>query len=362
MGEWIKDIEKLKNNDMQDYTSYYNGYKLLSMKGLNNIEPEIFICAGNRTGGKTFFFKRMLARMGILLGHKFLWVCRKKTQVKGTAASFYGDISNCQDLKGEWEIDAYITNVVSVKFDDEIIGYFTYLNFAADLKELSNMFNDVDCIVKDEFQSETNEYMPDEVTKIRSLHKSISRGYGNSVRYCALLLIGNQTSIVNPYYVALGIHKRLNKETHFLRGNGFVMEVFFNEEVANRSKLASFEIAFGEDDYSRSTNENIFLDNISFIERKDTSKMRPQFSIGKCNKWYSVWNGNYFYYVSEQPIKRGIKYALDLSSHTGENTIMMRRGDPIFTQLKTYFDKGRFYFENIESKSVCIEMFCMSIM
>lgn len=357
----VEHIRDYKDKNIVDYTDYYSGYQLLSKKDLNNDYPEIFLIAGNRTGGKSFFFKRLLALLRVYHGHTFLWLVRKITQVKGAAESFHTDVSQCEDLQGKWELDTFVRNVTALLYEGEVVGYFTFMNFAADLKELSNMFNNVSCIIKDEFQSETNQYCEEEVQKLRSIHQSVARSFGHSNRYCATILIGNQLSIINPYYVALNIHKRLRPETHFLRGEGFVLEVFFNEKVSKRSAASAFERAFGQDEYAQANNRNMFLDNVTFIEKRDTSKMRPAFSFGKKKKWYSVWYGNSYYYVSKQPINKGAKYALDLESHS-DGTILFRKTDVNFLSLKQYFDYGAFYFEDIECKSMCVDMLCYTIL
>lgn len=358
--EWLQMVEHIEKIDHQSYVGYYNGYRLLKMSGLENVPPEIFICAGNRTGGKSFFFKRFLTLLNKEYNTQFLWVTRKITQVIGCSRSFYEDICHCDDIGTEWEIEVYARNVKSLSYNGNIVGYFTYLNYATDLKELSNMFNCVDVIVKDEFQSEVNEYVEDEMIKIRSIHKSVSRGYGQKTRYCPNIWIGNQTSIINPYYVSLGIHKRLRPDTHYMRGKGYALEVFFNEEASRKSRESAFETAFGEDEYSQSANQNIFLDNTSFIKRMDTSKMRPQFSIGVLKQWYSVWHAGTCFYVSTQKITRGTRFAIDVDSHT-DNSILLRRSDPVFRSMKEYFDKGRFYFENLEAKNACASLFMLTI-
>lgn len=39
---------------------YYDGTKLLSMKDINGLKPELFLCTTNRSGGKTTYFGRLL--------------------------------------------------------------------------------------------------------------------------------------------------------------------------------------------------------------------------------------------------------------------------------------------------------------
>lgn len=357
---WLERVKTIQQKDNMDYTNYYNGYSLLLKRGLNDIIPEIYLCAGNRTAGKTFFFKRFFTLLFKEYGCKFLWISRKVTQVDGSVKSFYEDIQECEDIGYDWKIQKYVRNVRALCYKSQEIGYFTFINFSADLKELSNMFNNVDIIIKDEFQHQHNEYMPDEVNKIRGIHDSVARGFKTSTRYCPLFLIGNQISIINPYYARFGIHKRLQRDTHFLRGTGWVLEVFFNKTSSDMRKASAFDQAFGNDEFSQSSNENIFMDNISFIKKMDTSKMRPQFSVGYENSWYSVWHAGSFYYVSTQKINRGPKYALDEKSHNS-GTYLMRGSHPIIQDLKKYFDYGKFWFENIEAKTAVIELFIKSM-
>ena len=51
---------------------FYNGNKLLSLLDINGKKPEIYMCCGNRTAGKTFFFKRWMLRRFVKHGEKFV--------------------------------------------------------------------------------------------------------------------------------------------------------------------------------------------------------------------------------------------------------------------------------------------------
>ena len=48
-----------RGNNMAD-SKYYDGTKLLSMKDLNGLTPEIFMTTTNRSAGKTTYFNRMV--------------------------------------------------------------------------------------------------------------------------------------------------------------------------------------------------------------------------------------------------------------------------------------------------------------
>ena len=89
--------------------------------------------------------------------------------------------------------------------DNVSCGYAISLNSADQLKKYSHLLSDVQRIIFDEFQSETNHYCYDEVSKLLSVHTSIARGQGELVRYVPVYMLSNPVSIINPYYVDMGI-------------------------------------------------------------------------------------------------------------------------------------------------------------
>lgn len=232
-------IYDLENSDTMDYTGYFNGYDIFHDKDLNGNDPEIFIIAGNRTAGKTFFVKRLLVRLFLTYGVQTMLVTRKMTQMSAVASAFYSDLED-DDTFSPYYFKVDKTDVpyskgvyVGIKDSNEkpkLCVMVLYINFADNIKEASSLFKNIGIIVKDEFQLETNDYLPNEINNIRSIHKSVSRSFGKSIRYVPLILLGNQLSIINPYYVAFGIHKRLNPNTKKLRGVGWTMRVTLTKQ------------------------------------------------------------------------------------------------------------------------------------
>lgn len=51
-------------------------------------------------------------------------------------------------------------------------------------------------------------------------------------------MLSNAVTIINPYYVEMGITDRLKNETKFLRGDGYVLEQSFLESVSEAQKPA----------------------------------------------------------------------------------------------------------------------------
>ena len=91
-------------------------------------------------------------------------------------------------------------------------------------------------MIFDEFQSETNHYCDNETKKFISIHTSIARGQGEQVRYVPVYMLSNPVSIINPYYVEMGISGRLKDDTKFLRGDGFVLEQGYIESASIEQK------------------------------------------------------------------------------------------------------------------------------
>lgn len=353
-----KIIESLREKDEMDYKGYYNGYDLLLRNDLENKMPEIFLCVGNKTAGKTFFFKRFCFRLFYEYRGKTLIICRKKTQMKAVAYSWISDLENCSNGKFDFG-KTESAGVKSLSYNDMDFAYITYYNYANDLKESSNMFEDVNVIVKDEFQSETGEYCEDEVSKLRIIHKCVSRGFGKRNRFVPTILISNVISIVNPYYVALGIHKRLRSDTKTLRGTGWVLQITLNKEAQKFGMQSAFDTAFGEDETYNSAINNQYMDNLSFCEKLNTKNMSLQFIFTIQGQSYGVWYDGLYYVSTRFDPNCRRKYATDVKSHK-EGTVMVRKNDLIFKTFKQYFDCGYFRFENVECRAAFIELLAAS--
>ena len=74
-------------------SKYYNGQKLLSMKDINGLTPEIFICTTNRNAGKTTYFNSKLIRDFKKKGWKFALIVRYQGDILDCVSAFWKDIS-----------------------------------------------------------------------------------------------------------------------------------------------------------------------------------------------------------------------------------------------------------------------------
>ena len=343
---------------------YYDGTKLLSLLDANGEKPEIYMCTTNRTGGKTTYFNRLVVNRFLSGDGKFATLYRFNYELDNIADKFFKDIQSLffndyymfsrKMAKGIYH-ELFLCKKDEDKATAKSCGYAISINSADQIKRLSHLFSDVNRIVFDEFQSETNHYCPDEVTKFLSVHTSIARGQGKQVRYVPVYMLSNPVSIINPYYVQMGISNRLRNETKFLKGDGFVLEQGYVESASEAQKESGFNRAFAGNRYVAYSAENVYLnDNKAFVEK-------PK-SVGKYVATLR-YNGK-DYGVREFP-EEGIIYCDDrpdysfpvrLSVTTADHTVnyvMIKSYDLFFSNLRYLFERGCFRFKDLMCKE-CI--------
>lgn len=345
---------------------YYDGTKLLSMKDINGNTPEIYICTTNRTGGKTTYFGRLCVNKWKSTGSKFCLIYRYNYELDEIADKFFKDIGRLFfpdfNMRSERRAKGIFHELFIYKNSDETdagksCGYAISLNSADQIKKYSHLFSDVDRMIFDEFQSETNHYCSDEIKKLLSVHTSIARGNGEQIRRVPLYMLSNPVSIINPYYVALGISERLKTDTKFLRGDGFVLEQGFIESASEAQKQSGFNRAFAKDSYVAYSSEGVYLnDNKAFIEKP----------VGNSHYLCTLrYNGTD--YAIREFSETGIVYCDDKPDMTDKNKIavttddhdvnfvMLKRNEFFLANLRYYFEHGCFRFKDLRCKEAVLK-------
>lgn len=249
--------------------AYYDGTKLLSLTDLDGKKPEILMVTTNRTGGKTTYFGRLCVNKFKKGQGKFALLYRYNYELDDCADKFFKDLSTLFFSGSVMESKRKASGIFHELFlDGESCGYALSLNSADQLKKYSHLFSDVNRMIFDEFQSESNHYCSDEIKKFISIHTSVARGQGEQVRYVPVYMLSNPVSLINPYYVELGISNRLRDDTKFLRGHGFILEQGFINSASIAQKESGFNKAFSKNSYVAYSSECVYLnDNKAFIEK-----------------------------------------------------------------------------------------------
>lgn len=341
---------------------YYDGTKLLSLNDINGNKPEIYMCTTNRTGGKTTYFGRLVVNRYLEGKGKFALLYRYNYELDECADKFFKDIRGLFFNGMEMTSKKRAKGIFHELFiDGKSCGYAIALNNADAIKKYSHLFSDVERMLFDEFQSETNHYCSDEVKKFISVHTSIARGNGEQTRYVPVYMIGNPVSLINPYYVEMGISNRLNTNTKYLKGDGFVLEQGYVESASNAQKESGFNRAFSSNDYVAYASECVYLnDNQAFIEKPDKCDGRYIGTIRYKSVDYAIreYRELGILYCDDRADRT---YPLRISVTTDDhniNYVMLKTNDMFISSLRWYFERGCFRFKDLKSKEALLK--CIS--
>lgn len=345
---------------------YYDGTKLLSLRDINGNKPEIYICTTNRTGGKTTYFGRLCINRWKEKGEKFCLIYRFNYELDNVADKFFKDIGrlffNEYTMSSERRANGIFHELFLTKNNNENsvpipCGYAISLNSADQIKKYSHLFSDVSRMLFDEFQSETNHYCTDEIRKLLSVHTSIARGNGEQIRYVPVYMLSNPVSIINPYYIELGISERLKSDTKFLRGDGYVLEQGFVESASEAQKQSGFNRAFAKNQYVAYSAECVYLnDNQAFIEKPSgNSHYLCTLRYKGCDYAIREYYESGIVYCDDRPDS---SYKSKISVTTEDhniNYVMLKRNEFFLNNLRYYFEHGCFRFKDLRCKEAVLK-------
>lgn len=337
---------------------YYDGTKLLSMLDIEGNKPELYLCTTNRTAGKTTYFGRMFVKRFLDKGEKFGLIYRFNYELDDCADKFFRDIGRLFFKDMDMSSKRKASGIYHELFlDGESCGYALTLNSCDQLKKYSHMFSEIKRLLFDEFQSESNHYCSDEIKKFISLHTSIARGNGEQIRYVPVYMLSNPVSIINPYYVEMGISERLRDDTKFLKGNGYVLEQGFNESASEAQKTSGFNKAFASNEYVAYSAECVYLnDSKAFID-KPIGNNRYIGTLKYKGKDYGIRE---FYdlgivYCDDKPDST-FKYKITVTTADHEiNYVMLKRNDIFISSLRYLFERGCFRFKDLKCKEAVLK-------
>ena len=336
---------------------YYDGTKLLSMLDINGNKPEIYICTTNRTGGKTTYFGRLCINRFLDKNEKFGLLYRYNYELDDIVDKFYKDLGSLffpsytmtskRRAKGTFQ---------ELFLNEKSCGYALSLNNADQIKKYSHLFSDIQRMIFDEFQSETNHYCDNETKKFISIHTSIARGQGEQVRHVPVYMLSNPVSIINPYYVEMGISGRLKDDTKFLRGDGFVLEQGYIESASIEQKNSGFNRAFSKNSYTAYSSECVYLnDNKAFVE-KPTGKSKYLCTLRYKGSDFALreYTENGLIYCDD---KADSSFLTRISVTTDDhniNYVMLKRNDFFLSNLRYFFEHGCFRFKDMRCKEAVL--------
>lgn len=354
---------------------FYNGGELLGTLDLDRVKPEIYISSTNRSGGKTTYFNRYAFKRWRENMEKFMLIYRYNNELDNVDDKFFKEINKLfypnimmRSQKAGHGKYCLLYEAPALEYDEPKdipwvhCGYAVSLNSADYIKKYSHLFADTGRMIFDEFQSETGRYIKNEVDKLISIHTSVARGDGKASRYVPIIMISNPVSILNPYYVAMGIHRRIDGGTRFLRGHGWVMEQGYVESASKAQQESRFNVAFRERQYMAYNTQGVYLnDNQAFIQRM-TGSSQYVCGILYNGEKYSIrrFDSGIYYACCGMDEKHPLKISVSVNDHN-VNQILASTYAYITVGLRKVFDLGYFRFQNVEAKNCILDLLAYAI-
>lgn len=340
---------------------YYDGKQLLSMKDIDGEVPGIYMVVSNRTAGKTTYFLKKFLDDFLRSGEEFVIIYRKVTEIFD-CTNIFKDVLSLY-FAGKEITSKTVGRLFTIIYLDGIAcGYAVHLKAVDSLKKYSPTFKNVTKALFDEFLTEDNAYIPNEIEKLESILMTISRGGGEQSRYIKLIMLANKTVLINPYFVYFGITKRIKQDTKFMRGSGWVLELTFNKSAANAIESNPTFKAFRGSKYSMYATSNTFLhDSNAFMLEKGeirNNQYKYIFTLvhGNVNLGIKLYIKDGILLVTEkyEPSFK-LKMTFKTDNHN-QNTIMLQNNSYLWKNVKEAYKQGYIRFDTARAKQIIFEL------
>lgn len=342
---------------------YYKGTTIFNTKDLDGEEPAIYIISGNRSAGKTSYFLMYSLTIFKQKKRKTILLYRYQYELS-SAPKIYEDLLRIYKFGEEMQATPQAKGLFYELFLDGVsFGYAVCLNNVDALKKYSPLFAEVDVVIMDEFQTESGKYLKKEIEKFQSIMLSVMRGGGELSRQIKIFLLGNNVTLMNPYFIEFGIHKRLRNNTKIMRGSGWVAQFFFNAHASNAIKNNAFSKAFRNSSYIDYSTENIYLiDTECFIE-KPKGKNKYIFTISHNGAMYGVrdFYEDCFLYISEKVDPKCTTILTFKAKNHTQNTVMINHHSYIWSNIRESYQAGILKFDNLKTKNAIFDILAIDL-
>ena len=311
---------------------------------LLSYNPLFAFVIGNRGGGKTYNATRWAIKSFLKNEKQFIIVRRYKEELKKCGLFF-------DAIKHEFPGHKFQVIGRTAMIDDKVAGYFIPLSTSQ--KEKSTSYPNVDKIIFDEFIIDTSNtrYLKNEVEIFLDLYETVNRTRNNT----RAIFLGNNISIVNPYFTFFKIRPNLNERFNVFKNGDLVVEIYSDTTFIENKKQSRFGKLVDGTAWSDYAIENSSLrDSDEFILKKKPQNSTYMFSVRIDGSDYGLWLSHKegLIYANNQCDKyNSHKYILTKDDHE-PNYLMLRafKNCNDIKTLKYAFDNGLLYYNNQNTK------------
>lgn len=294
-------------------------------------------------------------------GSEFIYLRRRQVDLddscigKDGAGDLFADIRSIEfdQLKGhELKVAADKSGGYNFYFDGKVMGYGKALSTARRSTSKPN----VKRIIFDEFLIDDSvgsreKYLNrgDEMFLFNNFYETIARG-----RDIPVMFIGNAFSMVNPYFLSLGIRIQEPLNNKIYRGKAWTVIFWKDEEFLNNRKKTQFYQATANTKFSEHAFGNTFyLDRTDFI-RKRSKNSEHQFSLAYLEQKWGVWvdwdAGTYYVSKKGANTTRDKTISMSLTDNKPNNVNIRRyRNLPFMKAFRLACDNNSVYYDSQEA-------------
>lgn len=171
-------------------------------------------------------------------------------------------------------------------------------------------------------------------------------------------MISNAVTLINPYYLSLGICDRLQRNTKYLKGDGFVLEQGFYQDVANLQQGSAFNRAFKDEKYIAYASQNIYLNDNECLIDKMNGRNRYIVTVKYNGKLFSI---KYYYdeglYYVDSSADESYPDKIVINANEQDSGFRFTGDGSLYIQLlRKVFECGNIRFKNQQCKSLLFDM------
>lgn len=314
---------------------------------------------GVRGGGKTFNTIVEAIEDFEKKGKQFVYLRRRGVDLDDacTGSKNAGDLF--ADIKDKGYFPDVNFKIVADKsggynfyYNDKAMGFGRSLNTARRSTSLPGVYK----IIYDEFLIDDSAGSRDrylnkgsEMFLFNNFYETIARG-----RDIPVVFIGNAFSMVNPYFLELGIRINDIKENKIYKGKSWTLIFWKDPEfLAEREKTQFYQATAGSEFNKHAFGNNFYLDSKAFLKKRSDDS-EHQFSLVYDNKTYGVWVDwqKGFYYVTTKGAQTSKAKTISMSlSDNKPNNVNIRRyrNMPFMKAFRSAADGNQIYYDNQET-------------
>ena len=312
---------------------------------------------GVRGGGKTFNTLRHAIRRFEKTGEQFIYLRRRAVDLddachRKEGGDLFSDIRHKGYFKdAELKVVADKSGGYNFYYNDKVMGYGKALSTA----RRSTSLPLVKLIIFDEFLIDDSighdRYLNsgNEMFLFNNFYETIARG-----RDIPCIFLGNAFSMVNPYFIELGIRIDKPENNKIYKGKFWTVLFWKDEEyLAEREKTQFFQATANTSFSEHAFSNKFYLDRKDFVKRRSKDS-EHQFSLVYLGTTYGVWvdweKGEYYVSTKGANTTREKTISMSLADNKPNNVSIRRyRNMPFMRAFRMAIDNNSVFFDSLET-------------